>query len=121
MSYFHYQPTDLEARKSGEDLTLSQFRAVRRLPDGRIGRAVAGDSLGILHNNPKIGQHATYQLHGICPAVAGAPFLRNAFLTTDAAARLIPAVAGGAYQYRADQDASAANDIVAVRREVGRA
>jgi hypothetical protein len=117
----HLDEVNVIARKAGADLRLSQYRGVARNGAGEIVRAGAGDSYGVLENDPNIGQQATVFIGGCFPMVAGAIFSRDAKLTTDAAGRAAVAGAGASYQYRAEGDATAVDQITTVRRETGQA
>lgn len=128
MSFRHHDQTDLIGGVAGEDLRLSQYRAIVRDANGNHVRSGAnGDIYGILENDPNVGQNTSVFIDKICPAVSGAAFARDAKLRSDASGRLVPAVAsatagdmGEAHYYRAEQAATAADQVVAVRRETGR-
>lgn len=119
MAFTHVGQHDSLAGFASEDLTKHQFRAVIRVEDRKIAAAPAGDSAGILENNPKEGAKGNYYATGICPAVAGAAFDIEAKLTTDAQSRMVAAAAGAAYQYRAEEPSTKENMVVSVRRECG--
>lgn len=121
MAYTHVGQHDSLAAYAAVDLANHQFRAVLRDDDGKLIPAVAGDSAGMLENNPREGRKGNYYIGGICPAVAGAVFEREAKLTTDVNSALIPAAAGASYQYRAEEPADVVGRVVAVRRETGQA
>lgn len=119
MAFTHVGQHDSLAAFAAEDLTKHQFRAVLRGADGKLVASGAGDSAGILENNPKAGAKGNFYTGGICPAVAGATFEREAKLTTDAQSRVVEAAAGAPYQYRAEEAATQINQVVSVRRECG--
>ena len=123
MSFRHLHPHDLLSQKAGEDLRLSQYRALVRNANGDVVRSGAGgDIYGILENNPNTGQHANVAISGIIPALSGGAFARDAKLVSDATGRLVAATGGAGTEvrsyYRAEQAATAADQFVAVRREV---
>lgn len=125
MAFWHTHPHDFIGYKAGADLSLSQHRAVEFDGNGNIVRGNAGDSLGILSNNPKAGEEASviYREGAVCPAVSGAAFARDAKLISDAQGRLVAVAPGtgvpAAYQYRALEPATAADQIRSVKRECG--
>lgn len=116
----HIDEVNVIARKAGADLRFSQYRGVARNGAGEIVRAGAGDSYGVLENDPNIGQQATVFIAGCFPMVTGGIFSRDAKLTTDASGRAVVATGAGAqYQYRAEGDSTAADQVTTVRRETG--
>lgn len=119
MAYFHVAQDDSLAALAAVDLSAHQFRAVSRNADGELIPAAAGDCAGILENTPTAGKKGNYYIGGIVPAVAGAAFAVEAKLTTDAQSRLVPAAADRPYQYRAEEAATAVNQVVSVKRETG--
>lgn len=121
MAFWHTSQYDFIGYKAGADLSLSQHRAVEFDGNGDMVRANAGDSLGILSNNPKAGEEASvvYRDGAICPAVTGGTFARDAKLISDANGRLVAAGAAVAYQYRALEASTAADQIKTVKRECG--
>lgn len=129
MAYFHVAQHQARAAYAAVDLTTHQFRAVNRDINGRLVKAGAGYCDGILENTPVAGRKGNYYEGGTTPAVAGAPFAREAKLTTDANSALVvaaqpnpaatPPTTGASYQYVAEEAADIAGRIVSVRREVG--
>lgn len=125
MAFWHYDEHDVIGRIAGADLSQSQHRAVERNAGNEIVRANAGDSYGLLTNNPRQREEASVLIGegAIAPAVSGAAFTLDAKLVSDANGRLVAVAPGAgvpaAYQYRAEEAATAADQIVAVRRESG--
>lgn len=124
MTYRHHIPEDLDSGIAGADLSLSQYRALARDANGNYVRAGAGgDIAGVLENNPKQGQHCNiFKRAGtIHPAVTGSVFARDASLVSDAQGRMVAAAGAAGAEvrafYRAEQASTAADQIVAVRRE----
>lgn len=123
MSFRYLSPHDVISGKAGADLRQSQYRALVRDANGEFVRSGAGgDVYGILENNPNTGQHANVAISGIIPALSGGAFARDAKLVSDAAGRLVAATGAAGAEvrayYRAEQAATAADQFVAVRREV---
>ena len=123
MSYRHVTEKDVVAGIAGADLRLSQFRAKIKDANGNYVRAGAGDDIdSILENNPNIGEAATVFIGGIHEAVSGIAFPQGARLVSDAQARLVPATGAAGAEvrsyYRAVQEATSPDQIVAVTREV---
>lgn len=125
MAFWHTHQADFIGYKAGADLSLSQHRAVEFDGNGDMVRANAGDSLGILSNNPKAGEEASvmYREGAVGPAVTGGTYARDAKLVSDANGRLVAVAPGAgvslAYQYRALEASTAADQIKTVKRECG--
>lgn len=124
MAYEQYGP--FITAPAGSDLSSSQYKAVKIDADGNAVLAGAGEfAVGILVDDPKLGQTATIQVANVSKAVAGAAFQAGALLTPNATGQLVEATAatadtttgvitGNKVLALALQDAGAAGQIVPV-------
>lgn len=111
---------------AGVDLSASQYKAVKLDADGNAVLAGAGEfAVGILVDDPKLGQTATIQVSNVSKAVAGAAFQAGDLLTPNATGQLVEAtvaaantttgaITGDKVLALALQDAGAAGQIVPV-------
>lgn len=83
------------SRPADADHRANQFRCMVLAADGDAALAGANVRIiGILQNDPNIGEAATVQRDGISKAEAGAAFAIAALLATDATGRLVTAAGG---------------------------
>ncbi len=107
-------PSDADYSADGS----GQYRAVRRTATGIVlcGAADAG-FLGILQDDPALGEWGTVKTRDVSKASIGAAVAAGARLTTDAAGRLVTAVAGNPIVARALEAGAASGHLISV--EVG--
>lgn len=102
------------------DLRTSQWCAVRRTATGiALAGAASVDFLGILQDDPDIGEAGTVKVRDVSKAKAGAAIAAGARLTTDATGRLITAAATNPIVGRALEAAAAADDLFAAEINPG--
>ncbi|MGG1598480.1 hypothetical protein [Paenibacillus naphthalenovorans] len=95
MAYEQYGP--FITAPAGADLSGSQYKAVKLDADGKAVLAGAGEfAVGILVDDPKLGQTATIQVANVSKAVAGAAFQAGDLLTPNATGQLVEANAATA-------------------------
>ena len=95
------------------DLTAKQFYAIKIDTNGLAAVAGAGEAgIGILQNNPGLGQSAAVQVDGISKARAGATIAAGAPLASNASGLLITATTGN-YIIGFAKEAAVVNDIFA--------
>jgi hypothetical protein len=79
---------------AGADLSTHQFKAVKLDASGNVILAAIGDpAIGILQNDPTLGQEASVAINGGPKAMAGAVFAPQVKLMVDANGKLVTAVA----------------------------
>src|SRR5262245_53725531 len=103
--------------RAGADLSAQQYRFVK--PGAAEGEVIAvtasGErAIGVLLDNPKLGNVAEVASFEITEITAGAAIPYGADVQTDAQGRAIPAVAGGAVLARALQPATASGDRISI-------
>ena len=98
--------------EAAADLSSKQYCAMKISASQKVNVcSVAGEtSIGILQNDPTLGQEASVMLTGISNAVYGAAVAAGASLTTNAAGLLITAVTGNKIMAVA-VEAGAVNEI----------
>ena len=101
---------DLSAEGSG------QYRCVRRTATGfaLVGAANAANVLGILQDNPRLGEGGTIKVRDVSKAVIGAAVAVDALLTTDAQSRLVTATTGQNVVARALEAGGTVNQLISV-------
>ena len=100
---------------AGADLRLNMYRCVVTSA-GRWALAGANArSVGVLQNEPNTDETAEVDEAGVTMAAAGAAFLVDALLTTDATGRLVTSVGGNHIVAQAIEAASGAGSVVSVR------
>lgn len=89
-----------------------QYRAVKRTATGIVlCGANSNDFLGILQDDPALGEAGTVKTRDVSKVVAGGAFAAGDELTTDAAGRLVVATAGQQVLAVAVEPAAALGDI----------
>lgn len=94
MSFFHYEtigqyPMDYDATDISKNLNCAVFLGAAKNCPGQIGAAIVkpGDNgffLGLLQNNPNVGEAATIAVAGFCDIIAGGDFAIGDDLTAQA-------------------------------------
>lgn len=102
--------------EAGADLSTKQFLAVKISADFKVD--VSGDgelSMGVLQNDPVLGEAAEIEMDGISKAIIGAAVAFGAKLAADAAGKLITAVATKHVVAIAQEAGGGANEVIAVK------
>lgn len=97
-----------------------QYRAVKRTATGVILCGAADiDFLGILQDDPALGEAATVKTDGATKAVAGGAIVITDELTTDAAGRIVAATTGQVIVGRPLEVASGTGVVFAMEIRAG--
>ena len=112
-------PGETMTRRSSEDLTAKQYRAVALDSVSELVTPGAGAvTLGVLQNAPDDGQYGTVMVTGITKMVAGAAITLPARVTTDNAGRAVTATTGDFVVGTALMAASGAGIVISVQLSV---
>lgn len=77
---------------AGEDLSDSQYYAVKLNSSGQVVLASTGEKItGIIQDDPESGIAGLVMTHGISKAVLGDTVTAGEYLAVDSAGRLVPA------------------------------
>lgn len=95
---------------AGVDLSAHQYRAVRPSTTTVIAGTAGARCMGILQNEPTLGQAADVCVVGSSRAISGAAYLVGALLASNAVGKLVTAVAGDAVIAYALEAATAADE-----------
>jgi hypothetical protein len=111
--------------EAAADLSLFQYTAVRISAARRVNVASdigATSYVGILQNNPRLGEAATVGYHGKSKMVAGAALATpGALITYKSSGRAAAVASGGIVVGQLLEAAAADGDIVSVLLDRGRA
>lgn len=101
--------------KAGEDLSEKQYAIVKLATDGTVVTcsAVNDDMLGVVQNNPNVGQAAEVMLTGISRVIAGANLTAGQRVTTTNEGKATPEVEGS-YSFGRVLETATAGSVCAV-------
>lgn len=105
---------------AGEDLSTKKYSVVALSTAGKIITATSGAEpiVGILQNDPKLGEHASVAVYGVSIGIAGEALVAGSLLTAGAGGKLVAASPGDRIVGIALEDA-AANSQVSVLLTLG--
>lgn len=103
-------------RLAAEDLSASQFRFVAINSSGQAAlvTTAGGGALGVVQNDPAVGEAATIMLDGVSKVVAGAAVAAGADIASDTEGRAVAASTNNRILGIALEEASSAGAIIAV-------
>jgi hypothetical protein len=106
-----------KTRKCSEDLSAKQFYIVQQDANGDVEVAEGATDLllGVLQNDPKSGEGATYRFIGTSKVIAGGTIAVGDWITTDANGKAVATTTDGDVVIGKALEAAVTNDIFEVQ------